>query len=294
MLNWCEIGPSKTHRYDVLSQFMTTHGIENQFTFIEANKENLREKIDEAKSSKQSIRFHPKLLDEVSHNIENNLRELEILKAIDTLLYDEKRGYWPEILFRDALFEYLTHTVKNLDIMQKAFVIGTCGLARATISTMIKLGFSKINITSQDEQSAESLIKDFSEIYFNVQFEYTKRGDVTILPGTHGLVVNTFSALDNDDFPNEIYFFNFLKKYGLVMDLVEIPIETPFLKIAQDIEARVVHGYEALGFYDLLWVAKATGQKLDFEAYKPLLKSHLESVSYDKNKLQKILDEFQI
>jgi shikimate 5-dehydrogenase len=222
------------------------------------------------------------------------LRELEILKAVDTLLYDEKRGYWPEILFRDALFEYLTHTVKNLDIMQKAFVIGTCGLARATISTMIKLGFSKINITSQDEQSAESLIKDFSEIYFNVQFEYTKRGDVTILPGTHGLVVNTFSALDNDDFPNEIYFFNFLKKYGLVMDLVEIPIETPFLKIAQDIEARVVHGYEALGFYDLLWVAKATGQKLDFEAYKPLLKSHLESVSYDKNKLQKILDEFQI
>jgi shikimate 5-dehydrogenase len=178
--------------------------------------------------------------------------------------------------------------------MQKAFVIGTSGQVRAAISALIRLGFSKINITSYDDQSAERLIKDFSEIYYNVHFEYTNRGDITILPGTHGLVLNTFSALDSEEFPNAIYFFNFLKKNGLVIDLVEIPVETPFLKIAIDIEAQVIHGYEALGFFDLMWVSKVTGQKLDFEAYKQFLKPQLETVSYDKAKIQKIIDEFQI
>lgn len=294
MLKWCEIGPTKTHRYDFFSQFLTTNGIENQFTFIEANKENLREKIEEAKATKQFIRFHPKLFDQVSLSIENNLRELEILKSVDTLFYDERQGYWPESLFRESFFEYLTHVIKNLDIMQKALVIGTCGIARASISALIRLGFSQINITSYDDKSAESLIKDLSEIYYNVHFEYTNQSDITILPGTHGLVLNTLSVLEDEEFPIAIYFFNFLKKNGLVIDLSEIPVETPFLKIALDIEARAIYGYEALGFFDLNWVFKATGQKLDFESYKGFLKPKLESVTYNKAKIQKIIDEFQI
>ncbi|MES2768699.1 MAG: hypothetical protein V4596_06085 [Bdellovibrionota bacterium] len=293
-LKWCEIGPLKTPRLEVLSQYLNSKGIQNQFTFIEATDANLKEKIAEATAQKLSIRFHPKNIDQVSLNIKNNLRELENLKAVDSLMFDEKKGYWPEILFRDSLFEFLTHTVKNLDVMDKGFVIGTCGLARASIAALIKLGFSKINITSKDDESALNLIKDFKEIFYNVQFEYTKRVDVTILPGTHGLVINTFSVLDSEDFPNEIYYFNFLKKGGLVIDLVDVPPETPFLRIAQDIGARVVRGYEAFGFYDLNWVLKVTGLKTDFDEYKQLLKTNLDQVAYDKNKIQTILDEFQM
>ncbi len=293
-MKWCEIGPLKTPRFEVLSQYLNSKGIQNQFTFIEATDANLKEKITEATAQKLSIRFHPKNIDQVSLSIKNNLRELENLKAVDSLMFDEKKGYWPEILFRDSLFEFLTHTVKNLDVMDKGFVIGTCGLARASIAALIKLGFSKINITSKDDESALNLIKDFKEIFYNVQFEYTKRVDVTILPGTHGLVINTFSVLDSEDFPNEIYYFNFLKKGGLVIDLVDVPPETPFLRIAQDIGARVVRGYEAFGFYDLNWVFKVTGQKADFEEYKQLLKTNLDQVAYDKNKVQTILDEFQM
>ena len=293
-LKWCEIGPTKTPRFEVLSGYLNSQGIKNQFTFIEATAENLKEKIDEAKAQKLFVRFHPKYFDLVSLSIQNNLRELETLKAVDSLMYDEKKGYWPEILFRDSLFEYLTHTVKNLDVMQKAFVVGTCGLARASIAALVKLGFSKINITSKDDESALNLIKDFKEIFYNVQFEYTKRTDVTILAGTHGLVINTFSVLDSEDFPNEIYYFNFLKKGGLVIDLVDVPTETPFLKIAKDIGARAVQGYEAFGFYDLNWVFKATGQKPKYEEYSTLLKSALDQVAYDKNKVQTILDEFQM
>lgn len=291
---WCEIGPTKTHRLEVFSQYLNSKGIKNQFTFIEANESNLREKIEEAKAQKLFIRFHPKVFDKITANIDNNLRDLEVLKVVDSLMYDEKKGYWPEILFRDSIFEFLTHNVKNLDVMQKAFVVGSCGLARGCISALVKLGYSKINITSINDIEANALINDFKEIFFNVNFEFTKRSDVTILAGTHGLVANTYSLLDTEEFPAEIYYFNFLQKGGLVIDFVDIPTATPVLKIAEDIGARGVPGYMAFGFFDLIWLEKATGQKLEFADYQAHLKSTLDQVQYDKEKIQKVLDEFQL
>ncbi len=293
-LNWCEIGPTKTPRFDVLSQFLTSQGIQNQFTFVEADDATLGDKILEVQKQKQIIRFHPKNYDKISTFIQNNLRDLEALKAIDTLMYDSKNGYWPAIILREAVFEYLTQKVKNLDVMQKAFIVGTCGTARACIAALVKLGFSKINITGGEDQEGQALIADFKEIFFNVAFEYTKRSDVTILPGVHGLVVNTFSVLESEIVPVEIYYFNFLKKGGLVIDMIDVPVESPFTKIANDIGAQVVAGYEISAFYDLLWVEKVTGRKLDLAAYQALLKTGLEQVSYDKNKVQKILEEFQM
>lgn len=293
-MNWCEIGPSKTHRFEVLSQYLNSKGIKNQFTFIEATEENLLEKISEAKSQKMFVRFNPKFFEIASTKLENNLKELEILKSVDSLMFDEKKGYWPEIVFRESLFEYLTKTVKNLDVAQKAFVVGTCGLSRAAISALVKLGYSKINITSYNDQLAIDLIEDLKKVFFNVEFEFTKRSDVTILPGVHGLVINTFSVLGAEDFPVEIYYFNFLKKGGLVIDLVDIPPETPFLKIAEDIGARVITGCEVMGYYDLNWVSRVTGQKSDHKDYVEALKQSLEQIEYDKNKIKAILDEFQM
>jgi hypothetical protein len=293
-LNWCEIGPTETHRYKVLSEYLKSQGIENQFTFIKSETSNLKDKIQEAQSLKQFIRFHPAVFDKITTNISNSRRDLDALKTIDCLMYDAKRGYWPEILLRDAILEYLTLKIKNLDISQKVFIAGTCGLARAAIAALVKLGYSHINIMGEEDESAQYVIKDFKEIYFNVQFDHTKRKDVTILPGTHGLLVNTVSILESLNFPSEIYYFNFLKKGGLVIDLIDVPPETPLVKIAKDIGAQAVLGYEIFGYYDLNWVEKVTGQKLDLEAYLKLLKTNLDQVSYDKNKIQKILAEFQI
>lgn len=293
-LNWCEIGSTKTHRYDVLSQHLSSKGIQNQFTFIETSNENLKEKIEEAQSQKQVIRLNPKFFDAAIPYINKNLRDLEKIKAIDGLHLTPKNEYWPEILFKDALIEYLTIKVKNLDVSQKVFVVGACGMARAVIAALIKLGYSKINITSDNESGAEELIQDFKNIFFHVEFEFTKKNDVTILPGIHGIVVNTFSVLESDMALNEIYYFNFLKKGGLVVDLIDVPTDSPFTKIAKDIGAEVIAGYEFLAYYDLKWVEMITGQKLELEPYQALLKTNLEQVSYDKNKIQKILEEFQM
>lgn len=294
ILKWCEIGSTQTHRYNVLSQFLSQEGVQNEFRFIEVNESNLKEKIEEAKSQNFNIRFHPTLFDKVSGNIENNLKEIETLKSIDGLVYESEKGYWPEILLRESIFEYLTMRVKALDVSQKAFVVGSSGLARAGISALIKLGFSKINLTCEDDTSADLVIEDFKKIFFNVEFEHTKRSDVTILPGTHGLVLNTISILDSASIPTEIFYFNFLKKGGLVVDVVDLPIDSPLTKIAEDIGAEVIRGFEILAHYDLNWVQKLTGQKLSLEPYQKALENHLSQVEYDKNKVQKILEEFQM
>ncbi len=293
-LNWCEIGPKKTHRYDVLSQFLSSQGIQNQFTFIESDSSSLKDKIQEAREQNLFIKFHPSIFGQVVGYIENNLREIEALKSLDGMRFDSVQGYWPELLLRDSLFEYLAQRIKNLDVSQTAFIVGSDGLARAAIAGLIKLGFSRINITSDNDDSARSLIEDFNKIFFNVAFEFTKKSDVTILPGTHGTVVNTFSILDSESVPSEIYYFNFLKKGGWVVDLIDVPMNSPFTRIAEDIGANVIKGYEVLSHYDIKWSESVTGQKLSLESYQKLLETSLDQVEYDKAKIQKILEEFQM
>lgn len=293
-INWCEIGPKKVVRFEILSKFLTSQGIKNEFTFLESSSENLEEVISQAKKDRKFIRFHPDLFDKVSGHLDNTFRDFKLLNSTDSLIFEESGQYWPDIVMRESLFEFLVHKVKALDVSQKVFCIGTCGMSRSVLSALIKLGFSKFAITGGSAEEASQLIADFGKIYFNVSMEYVQRSDVTILPGTHGMVVNTLSALDTDDFPNEIYYFNFLKKGGLVLDLVDLPTETPFLKIAADIGAQAISGYEALGFYDMVWLEKVIGKRLSSDLYINTLKTELENVEYNKEKIQKILQEFQL
>lgn len=293
-LNWCEIGLEKSPRNEILSEYLKNKGIPNQFSFIKSEISELKEKIKEAQNAKQHIRFHPAFLEHVSKNIGNSTRELDAIKSIDSLMYDAKLGYWPENLLKESILECLTLKIKNLDVSQQTFVIGSDGVARSAITALIKLGFSKINVTGEDDDETLSLIKEYKNLFFNVDFGFVKRNDVTILPGSHGLVVNAVSVLESKNFTTEIYYFNFLKKGGLVIDLVDVPPETPFIKIAKDIGAQAVFGYEVFGYFDLRWVEKVTGQKLELLPYLEHLKSQLENATYDKIKVQKILTDFQI
>jgi hypothetical protein len=294
IFKWCEIGKKQTHRYEVLQKFLVQNNIPNEFQFIEADESNLSDKIQEAQKSNFFIRFEPGLWEMVSAHVVQNKIDLGTLKAIDALLLGVEKTYWPEIIFKAALIEYLTSTIKNLDVSQKALVIGADGLARATISSLVKMGFSNINITNDDLEVTKKLVDDFKEMYFHVKFEVTNRKDVTILPGVHGLVVSTYSVLENSEFLGEICYFNFLKKGGLVIDMVDFPLESPFLRIAEDIGAKVIHGFDIFSYYDLVWVQKVSGKVLDFNSYATLVKDHLQGVPYDKSKLQKIFDEFQL
>ncbi len=293
MLKWCEIGPRKTVRYEIFSKFLKTQGIDNEFHFIETPIENIESVLEQAQKDKLSIRFHPAFFDKLSGKLSNTFREFKLLNTVDSVILEGDDQHWPDIVLIDALSQFLAHKLKSLDVSQKVFCIGTCGVARAVLSGLIKLGFSDINITGHSREEAEQLISDFEKIYFNVSFEFTQRSDVTILPGVHGLVVNTLSPLHTEDFPSEVYYFNFLRKGGLVLDLVELPVATPFLKIASDIGAQTVSGYEALGFWDIVWLERAIGQRLPPDAYITHLKAELENVEYDKQKIQKILQDFQ-
>lgn len=293
-IRWCTLGPKKIIRHEIFSRFMTSQGIKNEYQFIETPVENLSEAILKAQDEKLFIRFHPSYFDKAPKHIGNSFRESKLLNSADSLIFEEGGSYWPSLVARDSLFEFLAAKVKNLDVNQNVFCIGTCGLTRSVLAALIKLGFSKINITGGNRDEAEKLISDFSQIYFNVSLQFTQKSDVTILPGIHGLVVNTLSALDGDEFPTEIYYFNFLKKGGLVLDLVDVPPETPFLKIADDIGAQSIAGYEALGFYDIVWLERVIGKRLGFEAYTEILKVELANADYDKEMIQKILQEFQL
>ena len=114
------------------------------------------------------------------------------------------------------------------------------------------------------------------------------------MPGVHSVVVNTLDFVEHDDFLNELYYFNFLRKGGVVIDLAETPVETPFLRIAKDIHATTYVGYQLWCLYDFLWVQKFIRQPFDIKSYEAAVKMHLEKQPFNQDVMKKIFEEFQV
>ena len=292
-MKWCEIGLKKNLRNDTLVAFLQKNAVASEFQFIEATQENFKDKLTEAKSQFEVIRIHPALMHLASQTIDRSFQELVRMGTVDTLIKQQDK-FWPESLLRESMFQFLTSKVKNMDVQQEALVIGACGVSRAVAAALIKLGFSQINITSDSVEKINEMADDFKKIYFNTHFKTTPKEELTLLPGVHGIVVNTFDFDESEDFLNDLYFFNFLKKGGWAIDFSDVPLETPFIHIAKDIEAHTVSGYEFNSFYDMIFVQKVFGKVLGVNDYKDHLKQDLEKATYDKDKYQKILTEFQV
>lgn len=291
---WAEISKKKSERYQVLSEFLNSQGIKNEFQYFSTENQNLEDLINEVKKTTKSIRFGSELWDQLNPYVNQTYTDALRIKSIDALYFDEKDGWWPHLSFDEAFSYYLSEFEKGLITRDPVFVIGSGGLARSVVNGLIKIGYAKINIASENEKEALEIQKDFGAIFFNSTFSNTARDSVTLLPGVHNIVVNTYGFPEKDEFLRDLYFFNFLKKNGIVVDLNEVPLDTPLIQIAQDINAKVIQGAKVLVYSDYLWARIAFKKDFVLKEYEDKVIQHLQGIKVAEDIIKNILEEFQI
>jgi shikimate 5-dehydrogenase len=171
--------------------------------------------------------------------------------------------------------------IKNLDISESALIVGAGASCRAVVASLLKIGFKKFNITEKFEERGRLLIQDLKQTYFAVDFRFTTQSAITQLPGVHSVVINTTPLTPSNDLLNELYYFNFLKPEGAVIDLTLVPYETPLLKAAKQVGARVVHGCEVATLVDIYWIKNSLGIAVPLDEYLSGLKDVCKSTPFD-------------
>ncbi len=281
MIKWAEIsnGINPKLRFEYLSKFMNDAGIQNQLDFIVCTEDEFPKKIQEVMKTYDHIRIGTPFGEKVQLEVQQLPMMTLMQKSADCLIKEENR-WWARSMLSEGLAREVA-LIKRLDISESAFVIGAGSSCRAVIAALLKMGFKKFNVTETLEERGRQILKDLQSTYFGVDFRFTPQSSVTMLPGTHSIVVNTTPLIPANQLLNQLYYCNFLKPGGVVIDLTLLPVDTPLLKAVKQVEGRIIHGYEVASLVDLYWVKVSMNQILDVDKYTTGFKSVCESAPFD-------------
>lgn len=280
MIKWAEIaGQNSKLRFDFLSKYLNESGVKNQVDYIECTVDEFPTKIKEVMKTYDHIRVGSPFGEKVPLEVEQIPMVTLTQKSADCLIKEEGR-WWARSMLTEGLAREVA-VVKRLDISETAFIIGTGSSCRAVIAALLKMGFKKFNMTERSEERGRQILKDLQVTYFGVDFRFTPQSAVTMLPGTHSIVVNTTPLVSSNDLLNELYYCNFLKPNGVVIDLTLVPVETPLLKAVKQVEGRIIHGYEVASLVDLHWVKSSMKHVMDTDKFTAGLKALCESTPFD-------------
>jgi shikimate 5-dehydrogenase len=272
-------GSSQRLRFDFLASYLKGLGHSVEFDYIETTQDAFPEKIEQAMLQYQHIRVSSPFGEKVHEFVNAVPMDTMTQRSSDCLIFDQGE-WWARSMLSEGLVRELA-SMKKLDISETAMIVGAGASCRAVIAALLKVGFKKFNITEKFEERGRLLMKDLKETYFGVDFRFTPQSSITQLPGVHSVVINTTPFTPNNDLLHELYYCNFLKPEGIVIDLTMIPFETPLIKAALQVGARVVHGCEVSTLVDAYWVKSSMKISLNHHDYEAKLKAACVQAPFD-------------
>ena len=280
MKKWIEIaGTCSRKRYEYLSDFLNKSGVENSVDFVECGMDEFPLLLKHAMDQYDFIRVGSPFGERVPHLIDQLPVTTYFQKSADSL-FNEGGRWWARSMLTEGLIREVA-LVEKLDISESAFIIGAGASCRGVIAALMKIGFHKFNFTEKFEERGRLLLKELKETYFGVDFRFTPQSAITLLPGIHSIVVNTTPLVPSNDLLDELYYCNFLRPNGVVIDLTLVPPETPLLKAVKQVEGRIVFGFEVAALIDMYWSVQAFRQTFDQLAYSKGLFQICQSTTFD-------------
>lgn len=277
MTKWATIAfDIDKRRYEYLSDFLRDQGIKNQWEYIEINPTEFLEHIHEIKKDFDQVRIDSPFRHTAFLATKKHEADMLVLRSADCFFQDQRGEWW----LRSATYHGMERVLNDLNVpLDKegaALIVGAGGAARAAISTLVKAGMSKFNITSAFDDQVLDLIRDLEKLYFSVKFNFVSQGQLVLLSGTNSVVVNTTPYTASNEIVKELAYFNFLKSPGVIWELSVDPIETELVTEAEQIGAKVIRGHEIALHTDhkwAEWVWPDQAEYLDFKMFgKELLK----------------------
>lgn len=200
--------------------------------------------------------------------------------ATDFLVKD-KGYFWPRKFLEGSATRIITSKVESLDLGGSALVVGCGALTRLMVGCLTALGFRKIHITDQDNDLGESVVAELEKAFFGVEFKYIPVVTITTLPGTYSLVINTTPLVEENLVLDELYFFNFLKETGLIVDMTYLPYKTPLILESSEWNLAVLSGEWFVAKNDTQMIQSVTGVELDLDRYVEGFRKECDAVKID-------------
>ena len=271
-----------TERWQALAnELLSKHKIILKSEIRPTLKDNLRTKLEEVVASNCDICVVSQSLSQyVSENL-SQVTHQSLQGGATDILIREQGGWWPRPTLEEAFLRSLSKYIGQIDFSSSALVFGTDGYSMMIVSALAKLGFSKINITDTSAQLGERAVSEMKRKYFKAEFNFIPVAEITTLPGIHSLFVNCVPLTIEEESTDELYFFNFMKSKGVVVDLNLVPSQTPLICEATQWGARHLSGEMILAVRDGLALERVLHKSFSVDPYTSALKSSVDAVPFD-------------
>lgn len=274
MRKWAEIAITcAKDRYNLLSQILNEDcSIENEVDFLEVSRDDFAEALEEATQKYDLLRIGAGLGELVVQHYPFSSERINILQTADVLLPIGDK-WWTRSATFHGLQKCVSENGGGVDTELKVLIAGAGAISRAIIATFIKMGFKSFNVTNHQEEPVHTLINDLKKYYFGIEFNYVPMDQLILLTGNHSVVANSTPFMKENTLLNELYYFNYLAKNGLVIDFDLRQRETPYIQEARAINARTIQGFDIASWADTQWVKWSFNYELNREDYHTRLEA---------------------
>jgi len=283
-MRWVEISsnPSKK-RFDFLQSYLAKKGIENTVNYIKATPTDFPEALKKALTEYDNIRIGTPFGQSVLGQFKRQTAFIVQLGVSDCLFKTDDE-WWGRSYLYDSFNEILREIGTKLDISGPVLIVGSGAACRACVSSLIKIGASEFSIASSFVEEGQELIEKLSRTYFNINFKFVGQDQLVLLPGSHGLAINTTPYIPSNEIIDELSYFNFLKRDGFFCDFSLDPVESSLIIEAKEIGIEVLNGSRIAAYTDTLWTREVFGIEIDSKDYeKQLVLSFGESNTSDES-----------
>ncbi len=290
-MKWCVLSESDdSDHYRMVSAQLTSYSQKNIFEFVKATAVDFDSKLKVASAKFDFVLVGSDLSALVAPLVPKMYVDIGNLNFVDGLIKEKDGSFWPAQFADQAIVKWISTECKDVGVTNPAFVVGSGGLARAVVSGLIKAGFTTIVVTDSKVEEAQSMVEEMKKVFFNINIQVCQKEHITLLPGIHSLCVNTVSIFDDLELFKELFYCNFIKRGGVVMDLNRHPIETPLLKLSRGIAGKLYSGFQFWAYHDAEWIEKVFSYRIDVAKHGEELKKVFGLRPFDETKVSQILD----
>jgi len=272
MFKWVEIALQNNRvRHEALSLFLRDSGFENSVDFIETGEEDFKKNLPAWLAQFDSIRVGHGLGEVVVPLFNRHGMVVERIRAADSIMKIDGE-WWLRAYAVDGFSRILSRVGKKFDLDSRVLLVGTGAAARVAMTALFRVGFRQFTVSNLEEKKATAFIGDMKKFLLGAVITFVPREGLILLPGQHGVLVNTTQLAKDNPLLEDLYYFNFFKTGGLAIDFSISPVETPLLIGARDVGASCVHGYQISACTDIIWAEEVMGRALrNAEKYEQAL-----------------------
>jgi hypothetical protein len=268
-LRWCEISDlGEPERFECLSEALTEAGVKNSFSLIQVSAENFESTLHQAQADFEQIRIGGTLREVLPRLMTRLPSSMISLRSADAFVRGESSvgvEWWPRNFLAEGLTTAIANDLKQIDFTGFVFILGARAETRAVVSSLVRVGFTRFNLTDPNEDRCKVMIDEFRRSYFNVQFHFVPRTMITQLPSVHSIAINFLQEDESEGMIQELAYFNFLRSGGVWLDFPLVTGNPALDAEASSLEAVLLSSARVLAHTDRLWALASLGARIEVE-----------------------------